>query len=72
MPLGFDLSLRLGNRNFTSERKERVFLLYFCPFSREGNFGLHSTQFNYSSFYGIERKNQENIPQGEAKTYGKI
>ena len=25
----------------------------FCPRSGEGNSGLHSTQFNYSSFYGI-------------------
>jgi len=24
-----------------------------CSLSREGNFGLHSTRFNYSCFYGI-------------------
>ena len=26
----------------------------FCPRSSEGNSGLHSTRFNYSSFYGRE------------------
>ena len=34
-----------------------VFLLCFCPYSREGNFGLHSTRFNYSGFCGTERSN---------------
>ena len=33
--------------------KGAVFLLCFCPLSREGNSGLHSTPSNYSSFYGI-------------------
>ena len=32
--------------------KGAVFLLCFCPLSREGNSGLHSTPSNYSSFYG--------------------
>ena len=27
-------------------------LFFFCPFSREGNFGLHRTEFNYSSSHG--------------------
>ena len=28
------------------------FCCVFCPLSREGNSGLHSTPSNYSSFYG--------------------
>ena len=33
--------------------KRLCFLLCFLSPPREGNFGLHSTRFNYSSFYGI-------------------
>jgi len=33
--------------------KGAMFLLCFCPLSREGNSGLHSTPSNYSSFYGM-------------------
>ena len=42
-------------KNILSQQGEgAMFLLcFFCPYSREGNFGLHSTRFNYSSFYGI-------------------
>jgi len=29
-----------------------LFAVLFAPHSREGNFGLHSTRFNYSKFYG--------------------
>ena len=29
-----------------------IAVVYFCPLSREGSFGLHSTPFKYSSFSG--------------------
>ena len=35
-----------------SRGKGLSFCCVFCPYSREGNFELHSTRFNYSSFYG--------------------
>jgi len=40
---------------FLPQRGERgrVFAVFFAPFSREGNSGLHSTPSNFSSFYGI-------------------
>jgi len=41
---------------FLSRKGERgrVFAVFSVLFpSREGNFGLHSTPSNYSSFYGI-------------------
>ena len=31
-------------------------LCFFYSHSREGNFGPHSTQFNYSSFYGTQAR----------------
>ena len=52
----FPLSERSNFFVFCVSRGEgAVFLLCFLPlqYSREGNFGLHSTRFNYSSFYGI-------------------
>jgi len=33
--------------------RDRVFAVFFCHLSREGNSGLHSTPSNYSRFYGI-------------------
>ena len=56
MSLGFPLSV--WSRNFcffsvSEEGKGLCFCCVFCPLSREGNSGLHSTPSNYSSFYGI-------------------
>jgi len=53
MSLDFPLLVWLINLFFLSQRGERgrVFAVFFCPLSREGNSGLHSTPSNYSSFY---------------------
>ena len=37
------------------------FWCVFAPFSRGGNFGLHSTWSNYSSFYGSEPRESYRI-----------
>ena len=44
---------------FPSRKGERgcVFAVFFAPHSREGNSGLHSTRFNYSSFYCTKKNN---------------
>jgi len=56
--MSLDFPLLVRSRNFCfffclGGGKGTVFLLCFCPLSREGNSGLHSTRSNYSSFYGI-------------------
>jgi len=55
--MSLDFPLLVRSRNFCfffclGGGKGAVFLLCFCPLSREGNSGLHSTPSNYSSFYG--------------------
>ena len=54
MSLGFSLS-KVKNFFFSISEggKGLCFCCVFCPLSREGNSGLHSTPPNYSSFYGI-------------------
>jgi len=58
MPLGFPLSKVKKFLFFLLSEggQEAVFLLFFLPRSREGNSGLHSTLFNYSSFCGMIQK----------------
>jgi len=60
--LSLDFPLSVRSRYFlyffsvSEEGNGAVFLLYFFappPLSREGNSGLHSSRFDYSSFYGM-------------------
>jgi len=56
MSLDFPLLVRSRNFCFFSVSeggKGPCFCCVFCPLSRERNSGLHSTQSNYSSFYGM-------------------
>jgi len=55
--MSLDFPLLVRSRNFffffcLRGGKGAVFLLCFCPLSREGNSRLHSIPSNYSSFYG--------------------
>ena len=55
MSLGFPFSVRSVNFCFFLARERGEGLCFCCvfdPLSREGNFRLHSTRFNYSSSYG--------------------
>ena len=54
MSSDFPFSVRSRNFCFFSVSaggRGLCFCCIFCPHSREGNFGLHSTRFNYSSSY---------------------